>query len=227
MDISWSSVLAIFLTAFMALFPVINPIGDAVIVNGFLRDLDGEPRKRAVRKIVFNCLLIGLGSLIAGHLVLVMFGLAIPAIQVGGGLILCKTGWEWLSEQGGPAQGMTSQEKKEIDMDVFERKLFYPISFPICVDPGAISVIVTLTATAHVKDNLLATGTNYAMIGLAIVVLLAILYVLIFKGKFLTERLGESGNMVINKLVAFITFCIGIQIVVEGISKIFGLHISL
>lgn len=224
---SWSAVLATFLTSFMALFPVINPIGDAVIVNGFLKDVDNEQRKAAIRKIFFNCLFISLGSLIAGHLILMVFGLAIPAIQVGGGLILCKTGWEWLSEQGNPTPEINPKEKKEIDMDVFSRKLFYPISFPICVDPGAISVIVTLTATTHIKDNLLATGINYAMIGLAIALLLGILYVLIFKGKFLTEKLGESGNMVINKLVAFITFCIGIQIVVEGLSKIFGLSISL
>ena len=224
---SFATVISGFLTAFLALFPVINPIGDGLIVNGFLKDLNDEQRKRAVRKIFFNCLAIGLGSLVAGHLILLVFGLAIPAIQIGGGFVLCKTAWGWANEQGNTSPAISHKEMKKIDMDVFERKLFYPISFPICVDPGAISVIITLTATAHVKGDLLASGLNYAVIGLAILVLIVILYVFLAQGKWITRYLGDSGNAVINQLVAFITFCIGIQIMFTGIGKIFGLDLAL
>lgn len=224
---TWSTILGVFLASFMALFPVLNPIGVGVIVNGFLKGVDGAERKKAVRKIVFNCLLLSLGSLVAGHFVLLMFGLAIPAIQVGGGLVLCKTAWEWLNDQGGANTEISPKEVKTIDTDVFERKLFYPISFPICVDPGTISVIFTLTATAHVKGNLLESGLNYIVIALAIAVLLLILYVLLDQGRLIEKQIGDSTSLVVNKLVAFITFCIGIQIVLEGISKAFGLAVSL
>jgi RNA polymerase sigma factor (sigma-70 family) len=39
------------------------------------------------------------------------------------------------------------------------------------------------------------------------------------------QKLGPVGNQIINKLVAFFTFCIGIQISVTGISQIFHLNI--
>ena len=224
---TFSSVLSTFLTAFLALFPVLNPIGDALIVNGFLKGLDDQQRKSAVRKIFFNCLLIGLGSLVAGHLIPILFGLAIPVIQVGGGLVLCKTGWEWLGDSGGPSQNIPSNEARKIDMDIFERKLFYPISFPLLMDPGAISVIFTLTATAHVKGDLLASVLDYTVIGIAIIALLIILYILLSQGKLINRYIGDAGSAVINKLVAFITFCIGVQIIFEGLSKIFGLTIAL
>ncbi|MDR2036470.1 MAG: MarC family protein [Bacteroidales bacterium] len=214
-----------FIASFVALFPVMNPIGNGFIVNGFLQDLDDDHRKIAIRKIITNCLVIGIGSLAIGHLVLLLFGLAVPVVQVGGGIVICKTGLEWLSDST-----MTNTDKKQeamdkINMFEIEKKLFYPISFPVSIGPGSISVIFTLMATSSVKGNLLESIINYAMIALVIILLCVILYAFLSQGNKITKRLGPTGSMVINKLVAFITFCIGIQIIVTGISKIFHLDI--
>ena len=87
-----------FVSAFMALFPVTNPISSGFIINGFISDLDDVQRKVVVKKIITNCLIIGLGSLLIGHLILLIFNLAIPVVQLGGGILICKTGLEWLSD---------------------------------------------------------------------------------------------------------------------------------
>ncbi|MDR1623677.1 MAG: MarC family protein [Tannerellaceae bacterium] len=214
----------IFVSSFIALFPVMNPIGTGFIVNGFLGGLDDIQRKIYVKKIITNCILTGVGSLLAGHLILLLFGLAIPVIQLGGGIIICKTGLEWLSDQGtGKTEKMQAMDK--INTDDIEKKLFYPISFPISLGPGSMSVIFTLMASAVVKGNVLSTGLNYAIMSLAIISLLVILYIFLSQGTRLMKKLGRSGNIVLNKLIAFITFCIGIQIIVTGISKIFHLQI--
>ncbi|MDR1698812.1 MAG: MarC family protein, partial [Prevotellaceae bacterium] len=112
----------------------------------------------------------------------------------------------------------------KIKMEEIEQKLFYPLSFPIVVGAGTISVIFTLMANATVRDNFLHTGINYLAIALALFLMLSILYVFLSQGHRFMKKLGSSGNLIINKLVAFITFCIGIQIFVTGISKIF--HIT-
>jgi small neutral amino acid transporter SnatA (MarC family) len=206
-----------------------NPIGSGFIVNGFLEELDDIQRKIYVKKIIINCILVGVGSLLAGHLILLLFGLAIPVIQLGGGIVICKTGLEWLSDS---KSGKTEKVQPAMDKinvhvhaDDIEKKLFYPISFPISLGPGSMSVIFTLMASAVVKGNFLSTGLNYAIISLAIVSLLIILYIFLSQGMRIMKKLGRSGNMVLNKLIAFITFCIGIQIIVTGISKIFHLSI--
>ena len=216
--------LFIFTSAFVALFPVVNPIGNGFIIDGFIKNLNDEQRKSAAKKVFFNCLLIGVGSLVIGHFVLLLFGLAIPVIQVGGGIIICKTGLEMLS--GSPSDTDDKQEAiNKINMNEIERKLFYPLSFPIVVGAGSISVIFTLMANGTVKENFLHTGINYSAIALALFAMLAILYVFLLQGHKFMKKLGNSGNLIINKLVAFITFCIGIQILVTGISKIFHLSI--
>lgn len=223
-----SNLLIIFTSSFMALFPVINPLGNGFVVNGFLNELNDHQRKTAIQKLIINYILIGIGTLVIGHLFLLIFGLAIPVIQLGGGLLICKTAMELLSDSGTP----DNSDKKNTNQDTdgrnwknIEQKIFYPITFPISIGPGSISVIFTLMASANVKGNLLKTGMNYAVIATVIICMAAILYIFLSQGQKIIQKIGSSGNLIINKLVAFFTFCIGIQIAVTGISQIFHLNI--
>ena len=194
---SLSNLLIIFSSSFMALFPVVNPLGNGFVVNGFFTDLDPKQRKTAIRKLILNFIIIGVGTLVIGHLFLLMFGLAIPVIQLGGGILICKTAMELLGDSNSPDQE----------------------------ESGSISVIFTLMASASVKGKLLQTGINYFVIALVIVCMAAILYIFLSQGQRIIQKLGPVGNQIINKLVAFFTFCIGIQISVTGISQIFHLSI--
>lgn len=210
-----SNLLIIFTSSFMALFPVINPLGNGFVVNGFLNELNDYQRKTAIQKLIINYILIGIGTLVIGHLFLLIFGLAIPVIQLGGGLLICKTAMELLSDSGTPDKS----DKKETNQDTdgsnwknIEQKIFYPITFPISIGPGSISVIFTLMASANVKGNLLKTGMNYAVIATVIICMAAILYIFLSQGQKIIQKIGSSGNLIINKLVAFFTFCIGIQL---------------
>ena len=214
-----------FVSSFIALFPVVNPIGSGFIINGFLQDMDDIQRKSAIKKIITNCLLVGIGSLIAGHLILLLFGLAVPVIQVGGGIVICKTGLEWLSDSGTKSTDNQQKAINKVNIDDIENKLFYPISFPIALGPGSISVIFTLMAAATVQTSLLHVGINYFIIVLSIISMLVILYIFLKEGPRIMKKIGSAGNMIINKMVAFITFCIGIQILIKGIAEIFHLKI--
>ena len=167
----------------MALFPVINPISSGFIVNGFLQDLDDSQRKGIIKKIIINTFGIGIGSLIIGHFVLLLFNLAIPVIQVGGGILICKTGLEWLSNSGTASTNEKNKTISKINLDEIEQKVFYPISFPISMGPGSISVIITLMASSTVKSDLLKTIVNYSVIALVIASMCLILYIFLMQGR--------------------------------------------
>lgn len=219
-----SELIYTFTAGFIALFPVMNPIGSGFIVNGFLEGLDDAEKKAAIKKITRNAFLIAIGALVVGHLILLLFNLAIPVIQVGGGIIICRTALGWLSDAS------TSTENKEktiskINLADIEKRLFYPISFPLVLGPGSISVIFTLMANAVIEGNWLKTGANYLVIVLVILAMCIVLYTFLSQGSRILKKMGASGSLVINKMFAFITFCIGIQIIVKGISQIFHLQI--
>ncbi|MDR0866080.1 MAG: MarC family protein [Candidatus Symbiothrix sp.] len=218
------SIFLFFTTCFVALFPVIDPIGSGLIVNGYFGSITDAERKKHTQTIFLNCLMVGTVSLLAGHLILLIFGLAVPAIQIAGGVVICKSGLEWLNNSDTDNLDKDEKEGQQVKKNNLISKIFYPISFPICLGPGTISVIFTLMATAE-KSSWLATGVNYAIIIIAMILQLVILYFVILSGSKISRKLGPVGNLIINKLIAFITFCIGIQILLSGIGKAFHLTI--
>lgn len=215
----------LFTSAVVALFPVINPVGTTLIVNGYLEGLNDADRKKAVRKIIMYSLCIGLGCVCLGHFILKLFGLAIPVIQTGGGILICKTGFEWLNDSGAKQPDASVTSNPRISLNDLAKKLFYPITFPITVGAGTISVIFTLLATGSVEGDFLQTALNYFIIVLAFVSLCVVLYLALYQGPRIMSKLNEATAMVINKLIAFITFAIGIQIMVTGIGHIFHIKI--
>ena len=215
-----------FISSFMALFPVANPVGTGFIINGFLSGLDRSERRSIVRRIAVNYLLIGIGSLAIGHFVLSLFGLSLPIVQLGGGLLICKTALQWLGDSDASTGSAPDKPVDPISVRNLESRVFYPITFPISIGPGSISVIFTLMASVNIKDGLGKIIINYAVIAFVIFLMCLILYVILSQGQKITKKVGVTGTMIINKMVAFFTFCVGIQIIAEGVEKIFHLSLS-
>ena len=215
-----------FISSFMALFPVANPVGTGFIINGFLSGLDRSERRSIVRRIAVNYLLIGIGSLAIGHFVLSLFGLSLPIVQLGGGLLICKTALQWLGDSDASTGSAPDKPVDPISVRNLESRVFYPITFPISIGPGSISVIFTLMASVNIKDGLGKIIINYAVIAFVIFLMCLILYVILSQGQKITKKVGVTGTRRINKMVAFFTFCVGIQIIAEGVEKIFHLSLS-
>lgn len=215
-----------FISSFMALFPVANPVGTGFIINGFLSGLDRSERRSIVRRIAVNYLLIGIGSLAIGHFVLSLFGLSLPIVQLGGGLLICKTALQWLGDSDASTGSAPDKPVDPISVRNLESRVFYPITFPISIGPGSISVIFTLMASVNIKDGLGKIIINYAVIAFVIFLMCLILYVILSQGQKITKKVGVTGTMIINKMVAFFSFCVGIQIIAEGVEKIFHLSLS-
>ena len=215
-----------FISSFMALFPVANPVGTGFIINGFLSGLDRSERRSIVRRIAVNYLLIGIGSLAIGHFVLSLFGLSLPIVQLGGGLLICKTALQWLGDSDASTGSAPDKPVDPISVRNLESRVFYPITFPISIGPGSISVIFTLMASVNIKDGLGKIIINYAVIAFVIFLMCLILYVILSQGQKITKKVGVTGTMIINKMVAFFTFCVGIQIIAVGVEKIFHLSLS-
>lgn len=190
-----------FISSFMALFPVANPVGTGFIINGFLSGLDRSERRSIVRRIAVNYLLIGIGSLAIGHFVLSLFGLSLPIVQLGGGLLICKTALQWLGDSDASTGSAPDKPVDPISVRNLESRVFYPITFPISIGPGSISVIFTLMASVNIKDGLGKIIINYAVIAFVIFLMCLILYVILSQGQKITKKVGVTGTMIINKMV--------------------------
>src|ERR1043166_9601587 len=81
-----------------ALFPIVNPIGNTPIFLSLTRGLSSRGRAIRARMIALNGLILILTSIFIGTHILAFFGISLPVVQVGGGLVVISTGWTLLRQ---------------------------------------------------------------------------------------------------------------------------------
>lgn len=163
-----------------------------------------------------NSFVLLIASFLIGTHILNFFGISIPVVQVGGGLVVISNGWAMLKQKEEPDRGHDVQRKVNLQ-DIF-RNAFYPLTLPLTVGPGSISVAITLGANLphHLGANLLSILA--ALIGSALVAL-SIFLCYGFADR-MAAIVGESGMGIILRLSSFLLVCIGVQIMWNGLSAL-------
>src|SRR3984957_19653761 len=88
-----------------ALFPIVNPIGNTPVFLSLTRGLSAQGRTALAKMIALNGLMLILASIFIGTHILAFFGISLPVVQVGGGLIVISTGWALLRQSGDDDSG--------------------------------------------------------------------------------------------------------------------------
>jgi multiple antibiotic resistance protein len=193
-----------------ALFPIVNPLGGSPIFLTLTQEYTCEERRALSRRIARNSFFLLIGSYLIGTHVLAFFGISLPVVQVGGGLIVVSTGWAMLNRREG-------EERREVHRSVRPRdtfgQAFYPLTMPLTVGPGSISVAITLGANApHFGLNIFSILA--AVIGSASIAI-SIFLCYGFADR-LARILGATAMSVIMRLSSFLLVCIGVQIFWNG-----------
>ncbi len=199
-----------------ALFPIVNPLGGSPVFFSLTAEYSHETRKALAMRIARNSFFLLVGSYLIGTHVLAFFGISIPVVQVGGGLVVTSTGWTMLKRKD-------DEERKEVrnaqPQDPF-RQAFYPFTLPLTVGPGSISIAITLGANAH-HNGWDPWAALTALVGSAIMA--ASIYICYGFADRLVRFLGPSAMTVIMRLSSFLLVCIGVQILWNGISALLAI----
>src|SRR5271154_47917 len=198
------------LLVLVALFPIVDPLGGSPFFLALTREYEREARKALSWRIAINSFFLLVGSYFVGTYVLAFFGISLPVVQVGGGLIVTATGWTLLKQR--------DDEKHDVHrtvqpQDTF-RQAFYPLTMPLTVGPGSISVAITLGANAAHRHAFHPLTILAALIGL---VLIAVSIFLCYGfAERLGRMLGATGRMGIRHLWSFFWFALGCRLLGMG-----------
>jgi multiple antibiotic resistance protein len=162
-----------------------------------------------------NSFILLIVSVAVGTHILSFFGISLPVVQVGGGLIVVSTGWAMLTRSDQVDRGQVHQTVTTQDV---LKNAFYPLTLPLTVGPGSISIAITLGANEprHLGANVLALIS--AAIGAALIALT--IYLCYGYADRLAAAIGQSGMNVILRLSSFLLVCIGVQIFWNGLSAL-------
>lgn len=199
-----------------ALFPIVNPLGNSPIFLGLTRDYSSGARKLLSRKIAINGFFLLIASILTGTHVLAFFGISLPVVQVGGGLLVIATGWSMLNRKEEP-EPMGKSTPRELNIHDLSSRAFYPLTLPLTVGPGSISVAITLGVNQH-HSVFHVSALLAALIGSALVALT--IYLSYSFAERIAEWLGQTAMSVVLRLSSFILLCIGVQIVWNGLSSL-------
>ena len=131
-------------------------------------------------------------------------------------MVVIATGWSLLQRKDDDTASHDG-ERSASATDLSQRA-FYPLTLPLTVGPGSISVAITLGAnwgdSSHVHWMPLAAAVlGSALLGLTI-------YLSYRFAEGIARILGDTAMNVILRLSSFILLCIGVQILWNGVSTL-------
>lgn len=197
-----------------ALLPIVNPLGSAPIFLSLTADLPADARRSLATVVARHAFVLLAAAMLVGSYVLKLFGVSLPIVRVGGGLLVTASGWRLLNDEGSTAQNTQPKPVDTWEREV-ARRAFYPLTFPLTVGPGSISIAITLGARVQ-RQGIGSTAELAAdMVGLLLV---AVSVFLSYRySSRLIAYLGETGTTVFLRLSSFILLCIGVSIIWSGV----------
>jgi len=210
------SIISIITSSFITLFPVVNPIGTSFILNPILSEFELKDQRHIAKKIALYTFILSLVTVVIGQYILQLFGLSIPIVQLAGGIIISKMGWEFMSDKKSKKEANISAES---GLNSTKNQLFYPLTFPITAGAGTISVLLTLTAHSTSTD-IVKRITHMGAIMAAVLIISITIYIFFSNTSRIINRWGESGRNIANKISAFLVFAVGLNILIHGLFNV-------
>jgi len=184
---------------------IVNPIAVIPTYLVITQKETAQQRAGTARRacIAAACILIAFA--LAGRQIFSVFGITIDAFRVAGGLILWVVAMNML-------HGVRRTQESETEITEGTSKedvALTPLAMPMLAGPGAISTTMVLSGQASSMAQKIA-------IYLAIVITMAIAWVVLRVGDRVVLRMGETGIRVMTRIMGLVLAAIAMQFVITG-----------
>lgn len=198
-----------FVSLFLTLLAIINPLEAIPVFLNLMSDKDRQTRRRVARKSCLYAMGLMVFFLLFGTLVMGAFGVSLSMVQVVGGIILTRIGFELFA----PSQGRlipTTGSRQADGMDM----AFVPLAMPIMFGPGGIATLIGMAAPMHLT---LATLETYATSVLAIVATMVVTYLSLAYAGPILKKIGPKGIDAASRITGFFVSAMGMGMFFNGL----------
>ena len=187
------------ITSVIALFVVIDPIGNIPLFIAFTKKLEKAEHKTVSKTAIITAAALLLLFGIAGTQILGLFGITIFSFMIAGGTLLFIIAIELLTYG---EWRFVSKVKEDIGV--------VPIAFPLLAGPGSITAVIISYQTS-----------GFLITFLSIIIVMTITYVILRMVNPIYKILGNRGSMIVSRVFAVIIAAIAVEYIVEGIKNLF------
>ncbi len=206
---------ALLIASFTSLFSVVNPLTAMPVFLSLTEGSTEVEMTRTARKASIYMFCVLIIFLLAGTYILSFFGISLSGIRIAGGLVIARAGFSMLNpEKSGRKLSKEEQEEAKEKEDVS----FSPLAMPLLSGPGSIAVVIGFGSQAtNIYD--------YIINGVAVLITAILAYAILRVAPWLNKLIGKTGMTVISRMMGFIALAIGVQFVINGASKFFGIGV--
>jgi len=205
---------ALFLSAFITLFVVIDPPGCAPIYAGLTKGATSAQRRNmAIRACVIAAAILLVFALF-GEQLLGALHIELDSFRIAGGLMLFWIAFEMVFEKR--TQRREDRAQKVAATPEVEDVSVFPMAIPMLAGPGAIAAIMLLMNEAQ---GLQGTLTVLGALG---AVLLITMFALIAAGP-LMHLFGDKVEAAVTRVLGVLLAALAAQYVIDGLRGSFGL----
>jgi multiple antibiotic resistance protein len=204
--------IALYITAFVTLFVVVDPIGLAPLFIALTSGMDPAARRRVgLRAVAIAAVLLTLFGLL-GDSLLSAIGISMPAFRIAGGVLLFLTALDMLFER-------RTQRREGQHPSQAEDPSVFPLATPLIAGPGALATMILLAGQGS------GAWAHVLAVHLVMLAVLAVVYVLFLAASPIERGLGRTGTMVVTRLLGMLLAALAIQFILDGLrgAGLFGI----
>jgi len=201
---------AFFITSFVTLFVIIDPIGLTPLFVALTQGMTVKQRRAiAIRATLTSAGILALFA-IFGEALLGFIGISMAAFKIAGGILLLLTALDMLFQRRSKRREDTAEEDDDLD-----DPSVFPLAIPLIAGPGSIATVILLAPTQP--------GFTGLGLSLAVMVLVLIVTFIFFEAATPLERLlGKTGINVVSRLLGMLLAALAVQFMLNGLQD-FGL----
>lgn len=198
----------------VALVPLINPAGAAPIFLSLTSGANDATRAMLAVRIARHSFMVLVTAMLAGSWILLLFGLSLAEIRIAGGLLVIATAWHLIGAEHSPDSEIVVLSPATRAESLTSRG-FYPLTFPVTIGPGSLSVAVTVGAGVRVEGGIDAAAVFGTLVGSALIS--CAVYLCYRFASRVARALGPAGTVVVLRLSAFVLLSVGVKIFCDGL----------
>jgi len=203
-----------FVTVFVAVFSVLNPIGAIPILIALTENYTPEERKHVIKKSITVAGGIIIAFMFVGTYIFRGLGINISDFEVAGGILLFKVAFDMIQGRTSNTKLTTAEQEDTLSREAVG---VVPLGMPLLAGPGTIT-------TSIIYFNLKSNGIDdQILVFIAVVLTIITAYIILMFSTALFKRLGKTGSLVISRIMGLLLASIGIEFIASGI---FGLYLQ-
>jgi multiple antibiotic resistance protein len=203
------TVFTFILVAVTSFFTLINPLSIMPVFISMTGSLSTPEKRKTAKKATVIAFITLILFAVSGQFLFRFFGISVNSFKVVGGVIFFLMGHDMLQARLTKVKHTESEAQDAYVNDIS----ITPLAIPLLCGPGAITNAIVLMEEAD------SIQLKFALI-VSISIVLLTTYVVLRYANQISDRIGETGNKVLMRLMGLIVMVIAVEFFFSGLTPI-------